>query len=61
VALSVRGAAANMTLRLNGQELGSAAQPRLWTPRAGSYHLTLEDNQGQALARVLFTVRAASM
>jgi hypothetical protein len=45
-----------MTLKLNGQELGSAAQPQLWTPKAVSYHLTLEDDQVRAVDRVLFSI-----
>jgi penicillin-binding protein 1C len=57
VPISVRGAKANMTLKLNDEPLGAADKTLMWTPRPGRYRLTLEDERGRAIDRVLFTVR----
>lgn len=57
VLISVQGATAHLRLRLNDRPLGAAAPEQLWAPRPGAYYLTLEDSQGHALDRVLFTVR----
>jgi penicillin-binding protein 1C len=57
VPISVRGAKANMTLKLNDAPLGGADKTLMWTPRPGRYRLTLEDERGRAIDRVLFTVR----
>lgn len=59
IPITVSGADAAMTLMLNDQSLGPAAKQRLWAPEPGVYRLTLADARGQALDRVLFTVRAA--
>jgi penicillin-binding protein 1C len=57
VPISVRGARARMTLKLNDHPLGTATTLQLWTPRPGSYRLTLEDADGRVVDRILFTVR----
>lgn len=57
VPISVRGTSAHLTLKLNDRSLGSAKALQLWTPRPGSYHLTLEDDAGRVVDRILFTVR----
>jgi penicillin-binding protein 1C len=57
VLIAVRGARPGMRLMLNGRPLGAAMQARLWQPRSGAYHLTLEDASGRQLDRVLFHVR----
>jgi penicillin-binding protein 1C len=57
VPISVRGARAGLTLKLNDHSLGSARALQLWTPRPGSFHLTLEDENGRIVDRILFTVR----
>jgi uncharacterized protein YfaS (alpha-2-macroglobulin family) len=46
-----------MTLQLNDRTLGMANALQLWTPRPGSYRLTLQDEDGRVVDRVLFTVR----
>jgi penicillin-binding protein 1C len=58
VPIAVKGGAADLQLRLNDHPLGSAASTLLWAPQPGAWHLTLEDAQGRALDRVLFTVRS---
>jgi penicillin-binding protein 1C len=58
VLIAIRGGAPDQRLRLNDQPLGSAAPKQLWSPRPGAYYLTLEDGRGNALDRVLFTVRS---
>jgi penicillin-binding protein 1C len=57
VLISVQGATAHLRLALNDHQLGPAAPKQLWVPHPGAYYLTLEDSQGHALDRVLFTVR----
>jgi len=57
VLLAAGSADASMRLKLNDIDLGAAAKPHLWTPKAGAYRLTLEDANGRAVDRVLFTVR----
>jgi penicillin-binding protein 1C len=57
VAITVRGASARMSVSLNGTALGRATQSLLWTPQPGAYRLALEDERGQALDSVRFTVR----
>jgi len=57
VLIAVKGARPSMRLRLNDELLGSPASEILWEPRAGAYYLTLEDQQGTELDRILFTVR----
>jgi penicillin-binding protein 1C len=57
--ISVRGAHGDMRLRLNDRILEPATR-QLWTPRPGSYHLTLENERGQAISAVHFTVRGAA-
>lgn len=57
VLISVEGATAHLRLTLNDRLLGAPTAEQLWTPRPGAYYLTLEDSQGHALDRVLFTVR----
>jgi penicillin-binding protein 1C len=57
--ISVRGAQASMKLKLNDVLLGPAVPARLWEPRPGAYYLTLEDEAGHSIDRVLFTVRGA--
>ncbi len=57
VLISVQGAERSMRLVLNERSLGPATSERLWAPRPGVYHLTLEDARGQPLDRILFTVR----
>ncbi len=50
-------ASGRLHLRLNHQDLGSAAQPRFWTPLPGDHLLELIDADGHALDSVSFTVR----
>jgi penicillin-binding protein 1C len=57
VPISVQGARAHMTLKLNDRSLGAAKELQLWTPQPGSYRLTLEDEEGRVVDRILFTVR----
>jgi penicillin-binding protein 1C len=59
VLISVPGARSTMLLRLNDRILGPATSQQLWTPRAGTYHLTLEDGHGALINQVSFTVRGA--
>jgi penicillin-binding protein 1C len=59
VPISARGARADMVLKLNNAPLGAADQTVMWTPRPGSYRLTLEDGHGRAIDQVLFTVRGS--
>ena len=58
--ISVRGARRGLWLRLNDRVLGPATRERLWAPHPGSYHLTLQDERGQALSEAHFTVRGAA-
>jgi penicillin-binding protein 1C len=57
VLISVHGARERMRLRLNDRVLSVAAPEQLWAPHPGAYYLTLEDERGRTLDRVLFTVR----
>jgi penicillin-binding protein 1C len=42
---------------LNGEDLGMAAEPRLWQPVSGTHTLALVDHQGLVLDTVRFEVR----
>jgi penicillin-binding protein 1C len=57
VLIAVRGARPGMKLMLNDRSLGPAVRDRLWQPSPGAYYLTLEDESGRQLDRVLFRVR----
>jgi len=57
VPIAVRGTRSRLTLKLNDRSLGAAQELQLWTPHPGSYRLTLEDERGRIVDRVLFTVR----
>lgn len=57
VLIRIQGAGAHLFLTLNGHRLGAARAEQLWTPHPGVYRLSLEDDSGHALDRVLFTVR----
>jgi penicillin-binding protein 1C len=59
VPISARGASARMLIKLNDQILGPADRLQLWTPRPGSYRLTLLNADGRAVDRVLFMVRGS--
>lgn len=61
VLISVHGGRSTMRLRLNDQLLGPATAQQLWTPRPGAYYLSLEDEHGLPIDRVLFTVRGAPL
>jgi penicillin-binding protein 1C len=54
---TVRGASSAMVLKLNGAEIGPANRGQLWVPRRGTYRLALEDEGGNPLDQILFTVR----
>lgn len=58
IALRAEPASAQLRLRMDGRVIGSAAQPRLWTPLPGPHRLELVDAAGQALDRVDFKVRS---
>jgi penicillin-binding protein 1C len=57
IPLTAQGARPGMRIRLNGTVLGSAVEKILWAPAAGAQRLTLEDGEGRAVDRILFTVR----
>ncbi|HEV2701098.1 MAG TPA: penicillin-binding transpeptidase domain-containing protein, partial [Steroidobacteraceae bacterium] len=57
ILISLRGVQPGMTLALNDQPLGSAADRQLWSPAPGAWYLRLQDAGGRTLDRVLFTVR----
>jgi penicillin-binding protein 1C len=57
VLIAVRGAHPALHLILNDEALGPARHGQLWSPRPGAWHLSLVDDQGQVLDRILFTVR----
>lgn len=57
VLLRAEPASAGLRLRLNDRELGSAAEPQLWTPLPGAHHLALLDANGRTLDQIEFTVR----
>jgi penicillin-binding protein 1C len=59
--IEVHGDLRGKTLRLNDALLGAATPLQLWAPKAGSYYLTLQGEDGQPIDRVFFSVRAASM
>ena len=61
VLIAVRGARPGMRLMLNDRPFGPAMHARLWQPRSGAYHLTLEDASGRQLDRVLFHVRGSTL
>jgi penicillin-binding protein 1C len=54
--ITLQGATAQMRLKLNGEPLATANAVTMWTPRAGSHRLELE-NAGRLVDRVVFTVR----
>ncbi|WP_428312043.1 penicillin-binding protein 1C [Hydrocarboniphaga sp.] len=58
VALRAEPASAQLRLRMDGRAIGSAAQPRLWTPLPGAHRLELVDAAGRPLDRVDFSVRS---
>ena len=45
------------SVRLNGQDLGTAASLRLWPPSRGSYRLSLVDASQRVVDSVVFSVR----
>lgn len=57
ILISLRGMRPGMTLALNEQPLGAAADQQLWSPRSGAWYLSLRDADGRTLDRVRFTVR----
>jgi len=57
VPIVIKGLRPGMRLTLNDAPLGAAVPQLLWSPRAGSYRLALQDRGGHALDQVLFTVR----
>ncbi|MBK7250028.1 MAG: penicillin-binding protein 1C [Gammaproteobacteria bacterium] len=57
VPLAARGATGAMVLRLNGEFLGPARRPRLWSPVPGSHVLALEDSSGRLIDAARFVVR----
>jgi penicillin-binding protein 1C len=61
VSISIRGDTTGKTLRLNDEVLGAATPLQLWSPKPGTYYLTLQDDQGRSLDRIFFTVRGESM
>ncbi|MDR1728360.1 MAG: penicillin-binding protein 1C [Acidobacteriota bacterium] len=54
-----QGGAAGFRWRLDGEELGDAAELLLWTPVVGRHVLTLANRAGRALDEVTFEVRGA--
>jgi penicillin-binding protein 1C len=61
VPIAIHGDPTGKTLRLNDEVIGTATPLQLWSPKPGSYYLTLQDDQGRSLDRVFFTVRGESM
>ncbi len=59
VALVASSTEAGLTWRLDGQPLGAATAPVLWTPRAGRHRLRLEDASGEAIDQIGFRVKAS--
>jgi penicillin-binding protein 1C len=57
IAIAARGARSGMKLRVNDEALGTASAQHLWTPKPGAHYVTLEDDQGNVVDRILFTVR----
>jgi penicillin-binding protein 1C len=57
IPITAKGARADTLVTLDGNVLGHASEPILWSPRAGAHHLALVDEHGATLDRVLFTVR----
>ena len=61
VLFSAKGASRGQSFALNSVVYGPATATTMWTPKPGTYYLSLLDAQGQQLDRVLFTVRGAPM
>jgi len=59
VLIAVRGARRALKLELNDEMLGAAQPAQLWSPRPGAWYLSLVDEQGAVLDRILFTVRGS--
>ncbi len=57
LAFDASGVDSSWRWQLDGEDIGSAAQLRLWSPRAGHHALALADAGKQIAARVRFTVR----
>ncbi|MBS0380409.1 MAG: penicillin-binding protein 1C [Proteobacteria bacterium] len=57
VLIAVSGVRAGLTLRLNDELLGPAQRQLLWRPRSGTFRLRLQDERGQTVSDVHFTVR----
>jgi hypothetical protein len=57
IPITAKGAGSDTLVTLDGNVLGHASEPILWSPRAGAHHLALVDEHGATLDRVLFTVR----
>ncbi|HEY1726697.1 MAG TPA: penicillin-binding protein 1C [Steroidobacteraceae bacterium] len=57
VLIALQGARSSLQLKLNDTPLDGVLPQQLWEPRPGRYELTLEDESGQRLDRVQFTVR----
>ncbi|WP_299696327.1 penicillin-binding protein 1C [Hydrocarboniphaga sp.] len=58
LSLRAEPAAAGLRLLMDGHAIGSAEQPRLWTPLPGAHRLELLDAAGRSLDSVEFSVRA---
>ncbi|HEY8156378.1 MAG TPA: penicillin-binding protein 1C [Myxococcota bacterium] len=57
VLLEAEPRSGSLAWRLDGSALGSASQPRLWSPAPGRHELALEDAGGRTLDAVRFVVR----
>ncbi len=57
VVLQARGAGDGMRWVLDGIDLGSAEQPKLWKPSIGRHEVMLRDGNGSILDRAVFRVR----
>jgi penicillin-binding protein 1C len=57
VPIAVQGETEGLFLRLNSEVVGQARDTILWMPKSGVHQLALEDSAGQAIDRILFTVR----
>ena len=55
--ISAEGGTQAMRLTLDGEEIARADAVALWTPRAGAHALELQDEHGNRVDRVVFTVR----
>lgn len=57
IPITVQGGVAGHMLRLDGEAVGAASQPILWAPTPGAHRISLEDQAGRVVDRILFTVR----